>query len=93
VLRPTQIGKSSLTLKKFGKITINKKDGEGTLYIEDDNKGPVVIKNVNGAGHVYLRTKGDKEIGVEDGPGDVLWKVEPPSIGMKNGTGTVKKEE
>ena len=85
-------GKRSLTLRGFGTITIKEKNGEGSLIIEDDN-GSVVISELNGPGHVYLRNKGAQKITTKDGLGDILFKGAPPIIGTKNSSGVSKREQ
>jgi hypothetical protein len=86
-------GDGSLTLRGFGKITINEKNGKGTLIIENDNK-EVYIKKLNGPGNVFLRNEGKKKIEEKNGPGDVLFKHKPPIIvKVVDGPGTSKREE
>lgn len=84
-------GKGSLTLHNFGKITINEKNGPGSLVIQDDNKS-VVIKKVDGAGAIYLRNSGYKKIVDKNGPGNIYFRVVPPIIDRKDGEGKILRE-
>jgi hypothetical protein len=84
-------GKGTLTLRKFGNITVQEKNGVRTLVVEDNNKS-VTFNVVNGAGNTFLRNSGLKKIQSKNGSGNVFFQGDPPFVHEFNGSGKLIRE-
>jgi hypothetical protein len=85
-------GHGTLTLNKFGNITIQEKNGGRTLVVESD-VASVTINKVDGTGETHLRNSGFKRIVSKNGAGNVFFRGDVVFVDSANGTGKVLAEQ